>query len=288
MEISGKTGLTALIGSPVSHSISPKIQNLSFEALGIDCVYLALDIKEEDLGKAVEGLRSIGIWGFNVTLPYKEKVVEWMDDLTDAARLIGACNTVIVKDGRMIGHTTDGAGFMRSVSDLGCDVIGKKISILGAGGAAKSIIAQAAIDGVSAIDIFQRKPSPRFSETVALAEKIQTSTGCRIRVCEFADSAQMRQSFSESVLLINATNLGMAPHEDTCPLDDASLLRPELYVCDIIYNPRTTRLLKMAQDAGCRTANGLGMLLFTGAASFQCWTGKEMPVDLIRDRIFSS
>ncbi len=149
MEISGKTRLAALIGSPVSHSISPKMHNLAFEALGIDCVYLCFDIGNSDLRSVVEGLREIDILGYNVTMPFKERIVELMDDLTDAARLSGSCNTVILKGGLMTGHTTDGIGFMRSVSDCGCDIIGNKISVLGAGGAAKSIITQAALAGVA-------------------------------------------------------------------------------------------------------------------------------------------
>ncbi len=285
MEISGKTGLTALIGSPVSHSISPKMHNLAFDALGIDCVYLALDIGDADLKTVVDGLKAIGILGYNVTMPFKERIAEYMDELTDASRLTGACNTVIFKDGRMIGHTTDGIGFMRSLEDYGCDVTGKKITVLGAGGAAKAMIAQAALDGVAAIDIFRRNRAPRFSETVAFAEKIETFTGCHVSVCDFANRDQMQKSIAESVLLVNATNIGMAPNEDACPIADASLFYPELFVYDIIYNPGVTRLLAMAEAAGCRTANGENMILFQGAASFQCWTGREMPVDLIRKKL---
>ncbi len=288
MEISGKTALTALIGSPVSHSISPKMHNLSFEALGIDCVYLCFDIGHSDLAAVVSGLRGIGILGFNVTMPYKVQIMEFMDDLTDEACLAGSCNTVFFKDGRMIGHTTDGIGFMRSLRDCDCDITGKKISVLGAGGAAKSIIAQAALDGAGAVDIFRRRRPPAFEETLEFAERITDETGCRVAVRDFADTEQMRRSFSESTLAVNATNIGMAPDTACCPVPDASFLRPDLFVCDIIYNPRETRLVTMARDAGCMVQNGLGMILYQGAASFACWTGREMPVDLIREKIFSS
>ncbi len=288
MEISGKTGLTALIGSPVSHSISPLMHNLAFDALDIDCVYLAFDIGESDLGAAVRGLKDIGILGFNVTMPFKEEILEFMDELTDAARLSGSCNTVIIKDGLMTGHTTDGIGFMQSVRDCGCDITGKKISILGAGGAAKSIITQAALDGVGGIDIFRRNRVPAFSRTEEFAEKISAFTGCQVRVFDFADAGQMRRSFSESELLVNATSVGMSPDDLESPLTDPSLLEPDLFVYDIIYNPRKTALLSMAESAGCRVSNGVGMILFQGAASFKCWTGRDMPVDLIRERVFSS
>ncbi len=288
MEISGKTGLTALIGSPVSHSISPGMYNLAFEALGIDCVYLCFDIGPAELGTVVEGLRAVGALGYNVTMPYKTEIMRYMDDLTDAARLAGSCNTVIAKDGILTGHTTDGIGFMRAAADCGCDLAGKKISVLGAGGAARSIIAQAALDGVSAIDIFRRRRAPEFADTLAFAERITDFTGCRISVFDFADREQMRHSFSDSALLVNATSVGMAPDEASCPVPDAACLNPDLFVFDIVYEPRETRLIAMAKAAGCRFSNGVGMILFQGAASFQCWTGREMPVALIRDRVFSS
>ncbi len=288
MEISGKTALTGLIGSPVAHSISPKMHNLAFQALGLDCVYLAFDLGSSDFEKAIEGLREIGILGFNITMPYKNRIVDFMDELTPAARLTGACNTVTVRDGRMIGHTTDGVGFMDSVRDYGHDITGKTMSILGAGGAALPIIAQAALDGVTEINIFRRKRPGAFEKTVSFAENVQEKTGCTVNVFDFSDSDQMRKSFSSSAILVNATNVGMAPDTDACPVPDASFLHPDLIVYDIIYNPRRTKLLDMAKDAGCPAHNGESMILFQGAASFQCWTGMDMPVDLIRSQIITS
>ncbi|MCC8080990.1 MAG: shikimate dehydrogenase [Lachnospiraceae bacterium] len=288
MEISGKTGLTGLIGCPVSHSISPKMHNLAFQALGLDYVYLAFDLGHADFRKAIEGLREIGILGFNVTMPYKIKILDLMDELTPAADLAGSCNTVIAKDGRLIGHTTDGIGFMHSVQDFGHDIIGKKMSVLGAGGAAAPIISQAALDGMREIDIFRRKRPEAFAKTIAFADKVQHTTGCTVHVYDFADTGQMRKSFAESAILVNATNVGMAPDMNACPIPDPSLLHPDLIVYDIIYNPRRTMLFEMAEKSGCPTHNGESMILFQGAASFQCWTGKEMPVDLIRSQIITT
>lgn len=288
MNISGKTALTGLIGSPVAHSISPKMHNLAFQALGLDCVYLAFDLGQSDFQKAVEGLKEIGILGFNITMPYKNRIAELADELTPAARLTGACNTVTVRDGRMIGHTTDGVGFMDSVRDYGHDITGRKMTILGAGGAALPIIAQAALDGVAQIDIFRRKRPGAFEKTVAFAEQVQESTGCTVPVYDFSDTEQMRNSLDGSAILVNATNIGMAPDTDACPIPDAAFLRPDLIVYDIIYNPRRTRLLDMARQAGCPAHNGESMILFQGAASFRCWTGMEMPVNLIRDQIITS
>ncbi len=301
MGISGKTGLAALIGNPASHSISPQMSNLSFETLGIDCVYLAFDVQEEDLEAAVKGLKAVGAIGYNVTMPYKEKIISYMDELTKAARFAGSCNTVIQKGGRAIGHTTDGEGFMRSAAECGCDLIGKKFTLLGAGGAAKAILAQAALDGVAAIDIFRRMRKPAkagdtaraewitaYAGTVALARQISEATGCLINVYDIADNDCLKKSLSESVMLVNATSAGMEPNVDDCPITDPTLLAPPLFVYDVIYHPSETKLLRMARDAGCRAANGEGMLLYQGAASFQCWTGQEMPVDLVRKQVFSS
>ncbi|MCD8204837.1 MAG: shikimate dehydrogenase [Coprobacillus sp.] len=301
MEISGKTGLAALIGYPASHSISPQMSNLSFEALGIDCIYLAFDVREEDLQAAVAGLKAVGAIGYNVTMPFKEKIIPYMDELTDAARFAGSCNTVIQKDGRAIGHTTDGEGFLRSAAENGCDLKGKKFSILGSGGAAKSIIAHAALNGVTEIDLFRRIRKPEkagdiaraewitaYAGTVALARQISEATGCVINVYDIADKDALQKSLSESVMLVNATNVGMEPDTDDCPITDSTLLSPPLFVYDVIYHPKETKLLRMARDAGCRAANGEGMLLYQGAASFQCWTGQEMPVDLVRRQLFSS
>ncbi len=301
MEITGETGLAALIGYPAKHSISPEMHTISFEALGIDCIYLAFDVREENLQTAVEGLKAIGAVGYNVTMPYKEKIIPYMDELTDAARFAGSCNTVIHKDGRSIGHTTDGEGFMRSAADNGCKLIGKKFTLLGAGGAAKSILAQAALDGVAAIDLFRRIKKPAkegdqaraewitaYAGTVALARQISEATGCVINVYDIADNDALRKSLSESAMLVNATNVGMEPNVEDCPITDSTLLSPPLFVYDVIYHPQETKLVRLARDAGCRTANGEGMLLFQGAASFQCWTGQEMPVNLVRQRIFSS
>lgn len=286
MEITGKTRLTGLIGSPVAHSISPQMHNEAFRQLGLDYVYLAFDLGGSDLEKAVKGLREIGICGFNVTMPYKVRILDFMDELTPAARIARACNTVIVKDGRMIGHTTDGIGFMKSVSDAGHDILGKKMTILGAGGAATAIITQAALDGVSDIDIFRRNRPDAFAETLNFARTVQKNTDCHVNVYDIADTDQMRHSLDSSAILVNATNVGMAPMEDDCPIPDAALLHPELIVSDIIYNPRKTRLYQMAETAGCPAFNGMYMLLFQGAASFECWTGREMPVETIREKYF--
>lgn len=287
MEITGHTTLTGLIGRPVAHSLSPSMHNTAFQALGLDYAYLAYTVADEELEAAVMGLRAIGARGFNVTMPFKVRVLDFMDELTPAAQIAQACNTVIIENGKFIGHTTDGIGFMHAAADAGYSIIGKKMTILGAGGAATAICTQAALDGVTDIDIFQLKIPVEYERAEALAKKINENTGCRAAVYDFADTEQMRKSIAESYILTNATSVGMAPHEEQCPIADPSLLYPGLVVCDIIYNPMHTKFYQMAEAAGCHVFNGLYMMLFQGAASFECWTGQKMPIEIVRQKCFA-
>lgn len=284
-EITGRTGLTALLGSPVAHSISPQMHNEAFRQLGLDYVYLAFDVTPKNLAEVFTGLKAIGIQGFNLTMPLKTAILPLLDDLTPAARLAQAVNTVFLQDGRYVGHTTDGVGYMRSVENAGFNIIGKKMTLLGAGGAATSILVQAALDGVLAIDVFKRR-NATFAKTQAFCRNLAEKTGCSIRVFDIADEEQLGKSLKESAILTNATNVGMSPAIDQSPLPSASMLPPELVVSDIIYNPRETLLLQQAKEAGCPCFNGLYMLLFQGAAAFQRWTGREMPVDIIKEKYF--
>lgn len=285
-EITGKTKLTALLGSPVSHSISPQMHNEAFRRLGLDYVYLAFDVKPNQLETVLLGLRAAGIRGFNLTMPLKVHILPFLDELTPAARLAGAVNTVIAEPDRLIGHTTDGIGYMQSVSAAGHHIIGKKMTLLGAGGAAAAICVQAALDGVSSIDMFKRKNSS-WAETEEFCRRTASETGCQIRLLDIGNVSQLAESISESAILTNATNVGMAPEIFRSPIPDSSLLRSSLIVSDIIYNPRETLLLRQAKEQGCPCFNGMDMLLYQGAASFHCWTGQEMPVDIIKEKFFS-
>ncbi len=286
-EITGKTKLTALLGSPVSHSISPQMHNESFRLLGLDYVYLAFDVKPECLKDAVYGLKAAGICGFNLTMPLKVHILPYLDELTPAARLAGAVNTVIVKGGKLIGHTTDGVGYMRSVSDAGYDIIGKKMTLLGAGGAASAICVQAALDGVSSIDMFKRK-NGSWEKAAGFCQHVAAETGCRIRLLDIDNAGLLADSISDSAILTNATSVGMAPDNADSPLPDPTMLHKGLIVSDIIYNPRETLLIRQAKGQGCACFNGMYMLLYQGAAAFSLWTGQEMPTEAIKRKYFSS
>lgn len=285
--ITGHTRLTALLGSPVAHSISPLMHNEAFQLLDLDYTYLCFEVNEETLPAAVDGLKACGIRGFNLTMPNKNKIVELLDELSPAARLIGAVNTVVNDDGHLIGYNTDGVGYMQAVKDAGYDITGKTITIMGAGGAATAICAQAALDGVEKIHIFARETSRFWDRTQKLAENINSTRPCKAVLHENKDTAALAQAISESALLLNATSVGMAPNTEGTIIEDTSLYHPDLIVSDVIYNPRETRFLKEAREAGCRTFNGMYMLLYQGAEAFRLWTGKEMPVKEIKANFFA-
>lgn len=285
-EISGKTVLTGLLGSPVSHSISPLMHNEAFRLLGLDYVYLCFDVGTENLKTAMEGLKAMGARGFNCTMPDKNKMFELADELSASARMIGAVNTVVIENGRFIGHNTDGVGYMQAVKDAGHHIIGKNMTLLGAGGAATAVCTQAALDGVRKINVFSIHDA--FWERARnLVDTINRETKCEAALYDFEDESVLKKSIEESDILTNGTSVGMAPNTDTCIIKDASLLRPELIVSDVIYNPKETKLLRMAKERGCQTFNGLYMLLYQGAEAFKIWTGKEMPVDPIKKKFFS-
>ena len=285
--IDGHTKLTGLLGSPVSHSISPLMHNEAFRLLDLNYVYLCFDVPEANLADTVKGLRCMNIAGFNCTMPDKTKICELIDDLSDAARMIGAVNTVVNENGRLVGHNTDGIGYMQAVKDAGYDITGKTITIMGAGGAATAICAQAALDGVEKIHIFARETSRFWDRTQKLAENINSTLPCKAVLHENRDTAALAQAISESALLLNATSVGMAPNTEGTIIEDTSLYHPDLIVSDVIYNPRETRFLKEAREAGCRTFNGMYMLLYQGAEAFRLWTGKEMPVKEIKANFFA-
>lgn len=284
-QITGHTRLIGLLGSPVSHSISPMMHNEAFQQLGLDYVYLAFDVGTEDLESAVQGLRTMNVRGFNLTMPNKNAMCKLCDSLSPAAEIIGAVNTVVNDNGFLTGHNTDGIGYMRALRDAGHDIIGKKMTILGAGGAATSIFVQAALDGVSEISIFSRR-SKFFERAKNIISILRERTNCKIHLYDFENDSILRREISESVLLINATSVGMAPNVEQSIITDSSFFHKDLVVSDVIYNPRETKFLKLAREAGCQTQNGLYMLLYQGAEAFKLWTGEEMPVELIKEKYY--
>lgn len=285
-EITGHTVLTGLLGSPVAHSISPMMHNEGFRQLDLDYVYLCFDVGTDNLKTAVEGMKVMGVRGFNCTMPDKNLMCELADDLSPAARMIGAVNTVLNENGKLTGYNTDGIGYMQAVKDAGHNIIGKNMTLLGAGGAATAVCVQAALDGVAQINVFSIRDQ-FFERAQKMVDTINKETNCKASLYDFEDETVLKQSIADSHILTNGTSVGMAPNTDNCIIKDKSFFHEGLVVSDVIYNPRETKLLKMAKEAGCETFNGLYMLLYQGAEAFKIWTGKEMPVEVIKEKYFS-
>ncbi len=286
--INGHTRLYALIGSPVGHSGSPAMYNYSFEKLGIDAAYLAFDTPLEKTEETVRALRTLDVGGFNITMPNKTAVAQLVDRLSPAAKMVGACNTVVVEeDGTMTGHITDGTGFIRNLKEHGVEVKGKKIVLLGTGGAATAMAVQAALDGVREVRIFNRKDEfyANGEKTVEKIRKAVPSIG-KVYIEDLDDTELLRETVAVSDILINGTRAGMNPLQDVIPVP-AEFLHKDLAVADVVYNPRETLLVQKAKEAGCRAAiGGIGMLLWQGAAAFELFTGKEMPAQEVMEKFF--
>ena len=280
--IKGTTGLLALIGSPVGHSGSPAMYNFSFQYHNLDYAYMAFDIKENQVPAALDAMRLFKMRGCNVTMPCKNKVAQCVDELSPAAKIIGAVNTIVNEDGKLVGHITDGIGFMQSLKDNDIDVIGKKMTIAGAGGAATAIEIQAALDGVKEISIFNIHD--KFWENAeATVKKINERTNCKATLYDLDDKEKLREEMADSYIFVNGTGVGMKPLEGMSVVPDKSFFRPELIVVDVPYSPLETKMRSMAKEVGCKTMNGLGMMLFQGAAAFKLWTGKDMPIEHMKE-----
>lgn len=286
-EITGHTKVFGVLGSPISHSISPQMHNESFRQLGMDSVYVAFEVGVDGIKSAVEGLRTLNVQGYNVTMPNKNIMATLCDQLSPAAEIIGAVNTVVNENGIIKGYTTDGTGYMRAVEAAGHNIIGKKMTLLGAGGASTAIYVQAALDGLSEISIFSRSNSKFNERTRTIIEKLKPHTPCKVNLYDLEDDERLKHEISESAILTNGTSVGMAPDVDVSLINNPDMFHEDLIVSDIIYNPRETKLMKVAKEAGCPTFNGLYMLLYQGAEAFKIWTGQDMPVDVIKTKYFS-
>ncbi|MFB0921560.1 MAG: shikimate dehydrogenase [Oscillospiraceae bacterium] len=285
--ITGKTQTLALIGSPVGHSGSPAMYNYCFEKLGFDCVYVAFDVPLDKLDAAIAGIKALNFRGINITMPCKSAVLAYMDEISPAAKLMGACNTALNENGRWIGYNTDGIGYVESLKAEGIDVAGKRITIMGAGGAGTAIAVQCALSGAKQINIFNLKDE-FFTRAEKTAENICSELpGCSVRVHDLSDEKLLLDSVTNSDILANTTRAGMAPDIDKMPISSSEALRKGLVVTDTIYNPKETRLLREAKAAGCITVGGTGMLIYQGAAAFKLYTGADMPVYEVREKFFS-
>ncbi|GAY76560.1 shikimate/quinate 5-dehydrogenase I beta [Sporolactobacillus inulinus] len=282
--INGRTRLYGLFAHPAKHSLSPLMHNLSFRKRGINAVYLAFDLTG-DLGDAVNSIRQFDMGGVNLSMPFKRTVIPFLDELTPTADLIGAVNTIMNRDGRLIGANTDGTGFFAHLAANGYATKQKTATILGAGGAGLSIIAAGASKGLSTIHVFKRR-NASFPAVSDQLRQIAAAYPTTIQLHDYNDEAALQRALSESDFLINSTNIGMGD-DAKLPVAEALIdcLSPSAVVCDAIYEPRQTRFLHAAKQRGCITFNGLGMLIYQGAQAFQRWTDQEMPIDDVEDAL---
>ncbi len=285
--ITGHTRLFGLIGSPVGHSGSPAMYNYSFAHNGLDNAYLAFDVPLDKVEDAVAAIRTLKFGGFNITMPDKAEVCKYLDDISPAAKLIGACNTVVIEDGKLTGHNTDGIGFVRNLHEHGIEVKGKKIVLLGAGGAATAIAAQTSLDGAAKLSMFNIKDE-FYAKGEAIIERLHESVpSCESSITDLADTEALKAAIAECDILVNATKVGMKPLDDQTLIDPA-VFRPDLVVADTVYNPKETLMIKQAAEAGCAAAiGGIGMLLWQGAAAFKLFTGEDMPTQEVLENFFS-
>lgn len=281
--ITGHTELVSLIAKPIRHSKSPAMHNEAFAHLGLDYAYMVFEVDNETLKDAVQGIRALGIVGSNVSMPNKTAIMQYLDEIDSVAELCNAVNTVVNDNGRLKGYCTDGVGFMMALKDNHIDMIGKKMVIAGAGGAATAVTIQAAVDGVSEITIFNRENGAHWANAENTVRKVREKTDCVINLYPLEDLAKLKEEIASADMFVNATSAGMKPQEGISVIPDASYFRQDLIVVDVIYAPAETELLKIAREAGCKRMNGEGMMLFQGAAAFEKWTHQEMPIEHMKD-----
>jgi shikimate dehydrogenase len=274
-QISAKTQTIAIIGDPIKHSLTPRIQNTALRAIDADLLNVAFRVSPDDLKSAILGARSLGILGLMVTIPHKEAVLELCDELNESATLLGAANLLHFRpDGKIVGHSSDGWGAVKSLEENGVSLAGKNVTILGGGGSARSLALTLTQENVASIRLVNRT----ISRAQVIADEIE-KLGVKVEV--FSTDA-LSEALAEADLLINTTSVGMTPNIDETPLDK-SFLRPELAVFDIVYNPLETRLLREAREVGAKAIDGLGMLIYTNVYAAKVCAGLDISVPIMRD-----
>ena len=279
MDVTAKYELIGLMAYPIRHSLSPEMQNKALEKAGLPFTYMAFEVDNDSFPGAIEGLKALKMRGTGVSMPNKQLACEYVDELTPAAKLVGAINTIVNDDGYLRGYNTDGTGHIRAIKESGFDIKGKTMVLLGAGGASTAIGAQGAIEGLKEIKLFNRRDE-FFDKALAFAQRVNENTDCVVTVTDLADQQAFAEALASADILTNGTKVGMKPLENESLVNDISLLHPGLLVTECVYN--MTKLLQQAQQAGCKTIDGYGMLLWQGAEQFTLWTGKDFPLEYVK------
>jgi shikimate dehydrogenase len=280
MSISGKTRVCGVIGDPIEHTLSPIIQNAGFRALKLDYVFLAFKVKSAKVENAVDGMRALNIRGLNVTMPHKSTIMNFLDRIDLSAQIVNSVNTILNRESKLFGFNTDGVGALKALRENGVEPKGRKVLLLGAGGAARAIAYAMAKESDELAVLNRTEKQAR--ELAKLLEK----TANKKIVAGSLSPSEIQRNLQDSDILINATSIGMKPKADES-LVPPRLLRPNLAVMDIVYNPIETKLAKDAKAAGAKVVSGVEMLIYQGAASFEIWTGKSAPVEVMRKAALS-
>ncbi len=278
--ISSKTRICGLIGDPIEHSLSPAMHNAAFGSLGLDYIYLPFEVTAENLAKAVDGARTLNIKGLNVTIPHKVAVMPLLDEVEPLAERIGAVNTIVNDKGRLKGYNTDAGGFLKTLLEKGIEPEGKEVVVLGAGGASRAISFTLADRGTEIV-ILNRKLEMDWAKELASA--ISRFAKNEVKALELNEK-NLLLVMETADILVNATSVGMSPLIKQSPVP-AKILKPELTVFDVVYNPLKTRLLSEAETAGARAISGIDMLVWQGALAFELWTGIKAPVDIMKTKV---
>lgn len=272
-QVDGKTSVVGLVGYPVSHSFSPFIHNTLFKEYGLNFIYVPFPVETKNLQEAVKGLTSIGVKGFNVTIPHKEEIISFVDEVDITVQKVGALNTVYIKDKTAYGYNTDVTGFLSSLKEAGFEMKGKRIAVLGAGGSARAVVTAAALEEAFEVLIANRT----YSKAEKLAYDFQNEFQGQTKALSLDDNLE---AIHNAHIIVNTTSLGMTGMTDIVPISEKVLNKDHLVV-DIIYNPSETLFLKKAREKGCQGINGMGMLVNQALHSFEIWTGKKPSGDLV-------
>jgi shikimate dehydrogenase len=275
MDITGKTRVCGVIGDPIEHTLSPIIHNAAFNALKLDYTFLAFKVKPVEVENAVNAMRALNLRGLNVTMPHKSTVMNFLDRTDLSAQIVNSVNTILNKESKLFGFNTDGVGALKALRENGVEPKGRKVLLLGAGGAARAIAYTMAKEA-DELAVLNRT----VKQAQALAKLLEKAANKKI-VAGSLSPTEIQHNLQDSDILINATSIGMKPKADES-LVAPKLLRSNLAVMDIVYNPIETKLAKEAKAAGAKVVSGVEMLIYQGAASFELWTGKSAPVEVMR------
>jgi len=283
LQMNKKTKQVGLIGWPINHSLSPAMHNAAFAELGLDWTYLLIPTQPDQLTQALKKLLVEDFVGSNVTMPHKRAVIPHLDDLSEAARLIGAVNTVHIQDGKFYGENTDAIGFLNALQEAGHDPKGMRVAMLGAGGAARAALFSLLQAGVGRVTVINRT----VERAAALVDDLAKIFSAASLSFAPRNSETLAALDGQVDLVVNSTSLGMLPRSDTSPWPAEVVIPTGAIFYDIVYYPVQTLFLRRAQEAGQKTVSGVGMVVHQGAAAFEMWTGQQAPLAVMRQTILN-